>query len=458
MSRGFRLITDLSTDNVRGLVLSLALPSMLSQLVSVLYSIVDRMFIGHIAGIGDLALAGVGVCGPIVTLISSFAFLVGIGGAPLVSIRLGEGREAEARQVLANAFVMLLGLSLVVMGLALLLRRPILYTFGASESSYVYAERYFTVYVLGTVFALLSVGLNQFIITQGLGREGMSSVMLGAVMNIVLDPIFIFGLHMGVRGAALATVLSQLASCIYVLRVLCSGRVRVGISFGGYQLKLMLRICAIGLSAFLIIMLDNMMLISVNAMLQRYGGAERGDLLLACNTILQSFMLLVTMPLGGLTMGTQTVLGYNLGARRPDKILRAQKLIFMLGISFCSCMFLFAQLLPGFFVRIFTANPEYIALSKRLIRIYTWGVIPLAVQYEIVDGFTGMGMVKAALPLSMFRKTVYFACVFLLPLFFDIEVMFWCEPISDIIPPLLSAYVYLKNIRRWIHRPVLQPV
>ncbi len=447
-----RLISDLSSDNIKGLVCSLAIPSMLSQLVSVLYSIVDRMYIGNIPGYGETALAGVGVCGPIVTLISSFAFLVGIGGSPLVSIKLGEGKMREARAVVANCFVYLLVLSVSVTIAAFCFRRPILITFGASEALYPYAETYFSIYLLGTVFALLATGMNQFIITQGFSKNGMLSVLIGAVTNILLDPVFIFVLDMGVAGAAIATVISQIASCAYVLWFLLSRHAVVPISFGGYDLKIIGRVTVIGMSAFLIILFDNIMLISLNMMLQQYGGAGYGDMLLTCNTIVQSFMLLITMPLGGLTMGTQTVLGYNLGARRPDKILKAQRTIFLLAIGFCAVMLLIAQCIPQLFARIFTQNPEYIAMTARLIRIYTLGLLPLALQYEIVDGYTGMGMVKIALPLSIFRKAVFFACVFILPVFLPIENIFWCEAISDIFPPLISIVVYLLTIKRVIRR------
>ena len=295
---------------------------MLSQLVSVLYSIVDRMYIGNIPSNGTQALAGVGVCGPIVTLISSFAFLVGIGGAPLVSINLGEKNIAAAKKVIANCFVYILALAVPVTVLAYIFRRPILLTFGATEAVYPYAETYFSLYLIGTVFALTATGMNQFIITQGRSRSGMFSVLIGAIINIVLDPIFIFSLHMGVAGAAVATVISQVASCAFVLCVLFGKHIEVPITFGGYDLKVIGRVTSIGMSAFLIILFDNVMLISLNMMLQRYGG-DNSDMLLTCNTIVQSFELLITMPLGGLTMGTQTILGYNLGARRPENPSRA---------------------------------------------------------------------------------------------------------------------------------------
>ena len=299
---------------------------------------------------------------------------------------------------------------------------------------------------------MIATGMNQFIITQGFSKNGMLSVLIGAVANIILDPIFIFVFDMGVAGAAIATVISQIASCAYVLWFLLSGNVIVPITFGGYDLKIIGRVTMIGMSSFLIILFDNVMLISLNMMLQSRGGEGYGDMLLTCNTIVQSFELLITMPLGGLTMGTQTILGYNLGARRPDKILKAQRIIFLMAAAFCAVMFLAAQFIPQVFARIFTQNPEYIDMTARLIRIYTLGTITLAIQYAIVDGFTGMGMVKIALPLSVFRKIVFFACIFILPVFFPIENIFWCEAISDIFPPLISLTVYLLTIKRVIRR------
>ena len=446
-----KTVNHLGTDPIGKLVPRIAFPSMLAQFVSVFYSIVDRMYIGNIPKIGEVALAGVGICGPIVTLVSSFAILVGVGGAPLMSIRLGQKNEKGARQILANCFLMLTVMALVLTVFVLGMREKLLWWFGAGETTFPYALSYMTIYLCGTFFALMTTGMNQFIITQGHSRSGMFSVLIGAIINIVLDPIFIFALHMGVAGAAIATVISQVASCAFVLCVLFGKHIEVPITFGGYDLKVIGRVTSIGMSAFLIILFDNVMLISLNMMLQRYGG-DNSDMLLTCNTIVQSFELLITMPLGGLTMGTQTILGYNLGARRPEKILRAQRYIFVIAVSFCALMTLAAQTIPHLFAGIFTKEPEYIAMTARLIRIYTLGTVLLGMQYEIVDGFTGMGVVKIALPLSVFRKVVFFACIFILPRFLPIEQIFFCEPISDIFPPLVSILVYALTIKRVINR------
>lgn len=448
-----KLENNLDSDDVKGLVRRLAIPSMLAQFVSVFYSIVDRMYIGNIPGIGEVALAGVGICGPIVTLISSFAFLIGIGGAPLMSIRMGEKNERAASQILANCFLMLTVLSLILTVASLALKSRLLWWFGAGENTFSYANAYITVYLTGTVFALMSTGMNQFIICQGFARVGMLSVVLGAVSNIILDPIFIFTLGMGVPGAAVATVLSQAVSCGYVLWFLFGRRVPIKITFHGYDRQIMKRIVQVGLTPFIIIFLDNMLIISMNAAIQRYGGAAEGDMLLTCATILQSFMLIVTMPLGGITGGTQTILGYNYGAGRPDRIVQAQKAIFFMGFRFTVVMFLIAQLVPGLFVRIFTQNETYISLTEWAIRIYTLGIIPLSAQYTIVDGFTGMGISRVAISLSIFRKIIFFGGVFLIPPLFGIRNIFYTEPLSDVISCIVSVTAYFLLFRRVVGDP-----
>ncbi|MDO5405877.1 MAG: MATE family efflux transporter [Eubacteriales bacterium] len=447
------LENDLDTDDIRGLVWRLAFPSMLAQFVSVFYSIVDRMYIGNIPEIGEVALAGVGICGPIVTLISSVAFLVGIGGAPLLSIRLGAKDERAASQILANCFLMLTVLSVLLTVGSMAVREKLLWWFGAGETTFPYAMEYITWYLTGTVFALLTTGLNQFIICQGFAKIGMKSVVIGAVSNIILDPVFIFVLQMGVKGAAIATVISQLASCLFVLGFLLGRRVPIRITFGGYDWKVMKRVMKVGVTPFIIIAMDNVLIISLNAVIQRYGGPAEGDMLLTCNTILQSFMLIVTMPLGGITLGTQTILGYNYGAKRPDRIWKAQKHIVALCLMFTTTMFLAAQLVPELFVRIFTQNDAYIDMTVKAIRIYTLGVIPLAVQYEIVDGFTGMGISSAAMALSMWRKLVYLGGVFLLPEIAGIHSVFYTEPISDVVATVCSVVVYLLLFKRIIGDP-----
>ena len=443
-------VNALDTDNMRGLVWKLAIPSMLAQFVSVLYSIVDRMYIGNIPEIGEVALAGVGVCGPIVTLLSSPAFLVGIGGAPLVSIRMGQRNYRAAEAILANCFLMLTVIALGLTGVSLLIKDYLLMWFGASETTFVYANQYITVYLLGTFFALMSTGMNQFIICQGFAKTGMASVVLGAVCNIVLDPIFIFTLDMGVPGAAIATVLSQMASCLFVLAFLFSKRPLIRITFGRYHWFIMRKVLTIGFTPFIIVAFDNILIISLNSVIQRYGGPEQGDMLLTCATIVQSFMLIITMPLSGITTGTQTILGYNLGARKPERIIRAEKNIVFLCLVFTTIMFVIAHTVPEYFVRIFTRDEAYVKVTVDAIKVYTLGVIPLAAQYTIVDGFTGMGLSLAAMSLSTFRKAIFFLCVFCIPPFFGVENVFYTEPVSDIVSVVFSIAVFALSFRKLI--------
>lgn len=282
---------DLGHDEVFPLVLRLAVPTMLAQLVNVLYSIVDRMYIG--AGVGSLALAGVGVCAPIVTLLSSFGSLVGMGGSPLMAMRMGEGNKKEAGRILNNGFLMLLALSIVLTVVFLFSKEYLLMWFGASQATFAYADIYMTIYTAGTFFALMAGGMNSFLIAQGFSGLGMATVVLGAVMNIVLDPVFIFIFHMGVAGAAIATVISQIASCVFVLLALRSRKMPVRLGWGGFRWKTVRRIAAFGLSPFLIIASDSILLIVLNTVLQRYGGAWRrrhpGDLRDDCTELSSAY-------------------------------------------------------------------------------------------------------------------------------------------------------------------------
>ena len=439
--------SPLGTAPVGKLVLQLAIPAMLAQFVNILYSVVDRMYVGHIANAGDAALAGVGVCAPVVTMITALGALIGFGGGPLMSIRMGRRDMDGARQIVANSFYLLLALSVIATVPLLVFRRQILFTFGCSEALWEYAEAYFTTYVSGTVFAVMSYGLNQITMSQGFASTAMRSVMLGAAVNIALDPVFIFALILGVR----ATVLSQISSTAYILRFLLGGKAAVGSTRQPVNPGWMRRIVQVGLSPALIIALDNVLLISVNIMLRRYGGAD-SDMLIACAAVMQSFMLIITMPLGGITAGTQSILGYNYGAGNTKRILQAFRSIILLCLVFCGVMFAIAQTVSGSFVRIFTKDPAYIDMASYMIRTYSLGVLGLAVQYPAVDGMTGMGLIRWGLTFSMLRKGLFLVCVFVLPPLFGATAVMFSEPISDITAAVVSAcglaYVLPRLLRR----------
>ena len=435
---------DLGKDPVGPLLLRLALPTICAQVVNLLYNIVDRIYIGQIPVEGKLALTGMGVTFPVITLISAFAALIGTGGAPRASIAMGAGEHEKAERTLGTCTAALWGLAVVLTALFLLFQEPLLVLFGASADTLPYAMQYLNIYVLGTIFVMTALGLNGFITAQGKSSVAMKTVLICAVLNVVLDPVFIFVFGMGVRGAAVATVLSQLASCAYVLWFLFCGPVSVRIELGGYNFGVMRRVLTIGLTPFIIIALDNVMIIAMNAVLQHYGSMEgNGDALITCATIAQSFMLIVTMPLGGITGGTQTILSYNYGARRPDRVRRAQKFIFAYCLAFTGLMFVLANVFGGLFVRLFTQDDALGAEALRAIRICTLAVLPLGAQYAITDGFTAMGQVRLSLPLSLWRKLVYFSAVFVLPAVFGAKSVFYAEPLSDVIGPVVSIAVYV---------------
>ena len=438
--RAVKRTNNLGEDSIISLVLRLAIPTMLAQFVSVLYSIVDRMYIG--VGVGNLALAGVGVCGPIVTLLSSFASLVGLGGAPIMSIRMGEGNAKMAKRVLNNSFLMLLMLSAALTLLFLLAKDRLLMWFGASAATFSYADTYLTIYTSGTFFVLMSVGMNSFLIGQGFSGLGMATVMLGAVLNIVLDPIFIFLFDMGVAGAAAATVISQMASCAFVLLSLLRRKMPIRLGWGDFHLQTMQQIASFGLSPFLIIASDSILLIVLNAVLQRYGGPGEGDVLVTCATIVQSYLLLITMPLGGLTLGSQPVVSFNYGAGNATRIKQAIQCITGLCLIFCILMTIVTHTLSPLYVTLFTKDSEVMLRSVRYIKRFTCMIIPLAFQYALVDETTALGQVRLALFCSMFRKTVFLLGLFLLPALFSAEATFFSEPIADLVSCIMTITLF----------------
>ena len=442
---------NLGADSMGGLVLRLAIPAMLAQFINVLYSIVDRIFIGNIPEIGETALAGVGICGPIVTLISSFSIWIGIGGSPLMSIKMGENKREEARRILANCFLLLIIMAVIITILVFLFKKPLLLFFGASQVTFPYANTYMSIYVAGSVFAILAMGMNTFIICQGYSRMGMMSVLVGAIANMLLDPVFIFILDMGVAGAAVATVLSQMLSCTFVLLFLFSGRPPVRITFGGYDRMLMLRVMLTGFSPFLIIALDSGLIIAMNMVLQFYGGPGYGDQLVTCNTIAQSFFLLITLPMAGITGSTQPILSFNYGACQLERIRSGQKYTAMLCVIFTVIMMIAAHTVSPLFVRLFTEDAFYINLSIKAIKAMVWMIIPLALQYTIVDGFTALSAIKYAISLSMFRKGFYFLCMFLFPPMFGVENIFYAEAVTDIVSSVVSIIVHRKCMEKLLH-------
>ena len=442
---------DLGKEPIPVLVLKLAIPTMIAQFVNVLYSIIDRMYIGNIPGEGALALAGVGICGPIVTLLSSFGNLVGLGGSILLAMRMGEGNKKKAEQIMSNSFLLLIMLSVVLTVAFLILKDKLLMWFGASEVTFVYADAYFKIYTIGTFFALMAVGLNYFMTCQGFPKMGMLAVLIGAFTNIILDPIFIFKFNMGVSGAALATIIAQFCSCAFSIFFLLSKRPKIRISFGNYSRALMVRIMAMGLSPFLILASDSVLIIVLNTVLQRTGGAE-ADMLIAAATIVQSYMQLITGPLMGISTGTQSIISYNYGAGSSTRLRHAEKFILLMCILFTTIMFIVTRFAAEPFAGIFLKDADGIRLAGWGIKIFTMAVIPLAFQYALVDGLTALGRTKTALFLSMFRKISYVIIVIIFAFSISARATFYAEPLMDLIAATVSTIVFLKVFDKHIQK------
>ena len=415
---------DLGKDGIWSLVLSLALPTALAQAVNVLYAIVDRMYIGHIAGYGDIALAGIGVAAPITTFISSFATLIGMGGAPIMAMKEGHGEHKTAERIVTTGFYLLLIATAVLTPLFFIFRNPILMAFGASSITLPYASEYLGWYLLGTPFALLATGLNNFVINQGQSTKGMVSVLVGAAMNIILDPIFIFVFNMGVKGAAIATVISQLGSMLIAIMALCGKNTAIRLRFHGFMPSMIKRIIKLGLSSFIIISTDSLLLIVLNAMLQKYGGPDYGDILITCSTIVQSYHILVTYPMGGMTAGCQGLVSYNYGAGNSDRVRKSFK---------------YLQI-------VVTTDEMIISLSAKYMFIFESMIIPLSFQYINVDLMTALGQVHISLPLSLTRKFSFMIASIVLPMLFGAESAFFSEPISDILSCTIGTIIVYRSL------------
>ena len=434
---------DLGNRKVFSTVFKLTVPAMIAQFVSVLYSIVDRMYVGNIAGIGDVALTALGVCAPVATTISSFGSLVGLGGAPLFAMSMGEGDETKAKRILANALVMLVVLSVVVAALVFAFMDPLLTTFGASEATFGYAKQYLSVYTAGTLFSLISVGLNQYVVAQGYSGIGMATTLIGAFANIALDPLFIFVFKMNVTGAALATVISQFMSFVFVVVFLLLKGTKCRLSFGGYDIRIMMRIIKMGISPFLIVATDSIIIIISNISLKKYGGVE-ADEWISSLTVVQAFLSVITMPMLGISTGSQPVISFNYGARNLSLVRKGEKCILGMCVAFTVIMFALSFVVAKPFVSLFTDNATVAERSVWGIRVFMIGIIPLAFQYAFVDGLTALGQPKFAVALSMTRKLgFYLGATLILPALLDVRSVFYAEPIADIGGALMSTVVFL---------------
>lgn len=382
----------------------------------------------------------------------SFCYFDRLGWCPINEYTAWSQKQKRANNILANSFMLLIVISFVIMILSYIFKDKMLWSFGASPDSFKYANDYFSIYLLGTLFSFLSLGLNPFIVCQGFGKIGMLSIVLGAVSNIILDPIFIFTFNMGVKGAAIATVLSQLISCLFIVSFLFSKKPAVSISFGGYKLDTIKRILKVGATPFFIIFLDNYLLVILNDVLQSYGGAERGDMLITCGTIVQSFMSIAIMPVIGLADGTQGILGYNYGAGKSERVIEAEKFIMFLCASFAIVMMILIHTVSPYFISFFTTDKEYIDFTFWALKAYTIGLIPLAFQCAAISGFTGMGLAKEAFVFSMFRKLILYLSIIFIPKYYAVDNVFYAETISDFVGPCITLLVFFVLLKKILYK------
>lgn len=445
----------MQTHSVASLVFRLGVPAMVGQVFNLLYSIVDRIFVGHISGSGQQALAAIGICAPALTAISAFAYLVGIGGASLMGVSLGQGNQRRAEQALGNAFWLVVGIAMAVLAVLLPLRRPLLYLLGCSDALYPYASAYFTIYLLGTPASLLGVGLNQFLLSQGFARQGMIAVVLGALTNVVLDPLLIFGMGMGVAGAAVATVLSQCAMALYVLFRLCRPRIPVRLRLHRPEGDICKRIVAVGSMSFLITLLDNLIIILLNIVLRRYGGAQ-GDAWITCATVVQSFLTIVFCPAQGITTGCGAIFSYHYGAGEADKVRQAFLWVFVLCAGYIGLLELAVQVAPAWFAGLFLQDGSLLQMACLCLRRYTLGLLGIAVQYALVDSLTAMGKVRYAFPLSIFRKLLYLLCLLVLPRLGTVDLVFYAGSLSDAVGAGFSLLLFTRVLWPRLRREIRQ--
>ncbi|MCD8335861.1 MAG: MATE family efflux transporter [Lachnospiraceae bacterium] len=425
------------------LVLKLGIPAMFAQFFNILYSIMDRAFVGNIAGEGELALASIGICAPVLTAVTSISSLVGIGGASVMSISIGKKDYETAHLAMNHAAKLLIGLALAVTVLLLVCMKPLLYALGCSDTMYPYAASYFRIYITGTVAVLCGTGMNQFILAFGKARRGMLAVMIGAIVNTVLDPLFIYGFHMGIQGAAVATVIAQVCVLLYVLSFLLSDKSLFRLGYTHLNPVIVRQILSIGSLPSLIMLFDNLLVIALNFTLRNYGGDAMGDTYISCASIVQSFMVLVFYPAQGITTGCGTLYSYHYGAGHPDKVMQIFKSVFCLCAGYMLLLCVAAQLIPEVFARIFIKEKALVALSSSCIQKYTLGLLGVAVQYAVVDGLTAMGQLRFALPISFFRKILYLVCVFTIPVFCPLDNVFYAEAISDIVGASITVMVFV---------------
>lgn len=439
----------LGTESIGTLLVKLAVPAIAAQIINLLYNLVDRMYIGHIEEVGKLALTGVGVCLPLIMLISAFAAMVSMGGAPRSSIFLGKGDKENAEKTLGNCFTMLIIMSIILTIVFLVFGRRLLLVFGASENTIEYAVKYMNIYSLGTIFVQLTLGLNAFISAQGFAQTSMLTVVIGAVINIILDPIFIFGFDMGVSGAALATIISQGVSMVWILIFLTGKKTTLKIkrNYLGLSKEIVLPCIALGLSPFIMQATESLITVCFNSSLLKYGG----DIAVGAMTILTSVMQFSLLPIMGLTQGAQPIVSYNFGAAKIQRVKKAFKLLLISCLTYSTVLWALVMLLPEMFVKIFNNDPTLVAFTSNALRIYMALSLVFGIQIACQQTFIAIGNAKSSLFLAILRKILLLIpLIYILPIFFKnkTSAVFMAEPVADIIAVTVTASLFIIKFKK----------
>ena len=440
--------TDLGSGNVRSLLLKLAIPAVVAQVINLLYNIVDRIYIGHIPVVGTSALTGVGLCLPLLMLINAFASMAGAGGAPRAAISMGQGKKDEAEKILGNCFSTLLIFAVILTIIFGIFAKSLLILFGASENTLPYALDYFLIYNVGNIFVLIVMGMNPFLTTQGFAKFSMLTTVIGAVFNIILDPIFIFGLGMGVKGAALATILSQCISAVWVLKFLTGKKTILKLQLKNLNLipKVIFPCLALGMSSFIMLSTESLLSISFNSSLAKYGG----DLAVGAMTIISSVSQLIMMPINGVCQGAQPLLSFNFGAGKKERVMKTFKYELMICAGYTTLFWLMTMIAPQMFASIFSSDAALIEKAAWCMRIYMAGIFALGFQISCQQTFVALGQAKTSLLLACLRKLVLLIpLIFVFPLFFENKVfaVFLAEPISDIVAAMVTTGCFFTKIR-----------
>ena len=434
--------TVLGSASINRLMLKFALPSITAQVVNILYSIVDRIYIGHLSETSSLALTGIGICYPVITIVSAFSLFAGAGGAPLAAIELGKAEHdktalGRAESILGNAFIMLTAFSVLLTAGFLIFKRPVLFAFGASPDTIQYAEDYLTIYLTGTFFVQISVGLNPFINAQGRVRTAMLSTIIGAAANIILDPVFIFVFGMGVKGAATATVISQAMSAAWILLFLASAksRIRLRMSSIRFRKAVAAKISALGISPFIMSATESAVFVVFNSGLQKHGG----DIYVGAMTILQSIMQMCYVPIQGFTDGVQPLISYNYGAEKTGRVKLLIKRMTIISFAVSVLAFAVLNIFPRFFVSVFSKNTELVDLTVKFLPVYCGAVWIFGIQMSAQRTFVALGKAGTSIFVALLRKVILLIpLALILPVFTGVNGIFWAEPIASTVSAVTS--------------------